>query len=289
MKTKKLLKKKALPPIKKQLTSFRTRVRSRHPSHDPLRDKLPLLPFRSIVRLGSTTEKPVDSQKNFVLCNSVEAIRNSANKLRMKRCFKDGSVKTALYDQLAAFLAFPAEERAKYFPIVIKSHTGSRGRGNYLINDEVALSVWVGSHTNYANYIVEKFHDYSREYRLHVTKDGCFYTCRKMLKNETPDDKRWFRNDSNSVWVMEDNPQFNKPVNWNEIVAECVKALVAVGLDVGACDVKVQSAKDKKGNVRISPEFIVIEINSAPSFGDVTLQHYLQVIPQILKSKKAQV
>ncbi len=273
------------PPLKK-ITRFRVRIRSRHPSHSPLRTQLPLLPFRSIVRLGSTTVKPVDSQRTFVECNSVEAIRNSSNKLRMKRCFKTGQVQTAKYESLEAFVNYPLAEREKYYPVVTKSHNGSRGKGNVLHDNEQHFQGWLqGKDVN--NYIVEKFHDYSREYRLHVTKDGCFYTCRKMLKNETPEDKRWFRNDSNSTWIMENNPAFNKPVNWDEIVSECVKALVSVGLDVGACDVKVQSAKDKKGNPRTKPEFIIIEINSAPSFGDVTLQHYMQVIPQILKSKKA--
>lgn len=270
---------------KKQFTRFRPRVRSRHPSHNPLRTQLPLLPFRSIIRLGSTTIKDTDSQKNFVLCNSVDAIRNSSSKLLMKRCFAASGVKSALYYTLQDFLS-PTLDRSKLFPCVIKSHMGSRGRGNYLINSQEELNSWLTGHANHSNYIVEKFHDYSREYRLHVTKDGCFYTCRKMLKNETPDDKRWYRNDSNSVWIVENNPQFDKPSNWDTIVAECVKALNAVGLDVGACDVKVQSAKDKKGRVRPTPDFIVIEINSAPSFGEGTLQRYLEVIPQILKDKK---
>lgn len=283
MQTKKPLKKKKLStqqPIKKAITRFRPRVRSRHPSHDPLRDQLPLLPFRSIVRLGSTTVKPVDSQRRFVLCNSVEAIRNSANKLRMKQCFQQAGVKTAAWVRLTDKDGVNGME----MPVVIKSHMGSRGRGNTLIQTLEEMQAWnKGRDLN--NYIMEKFHDYSREYRLHVTRDGCFYTCRKMLKNETPDDKRWFRNDSNSVWIVESNPQFNKPSNWNAIVAECVKALNAVGLDVGACDVKVQSAKDKKGNIRPNPEFIIIEINSAPSFGEGTLQQYLDIIPKILKAK----
>jgi type I restriction enzyme S subunit len=37
----------------------------------------------------------------------------------------------------------------------------------------------------------------SREYRLHVTADGCFYACRKMLKADA--EERWYKNDSNCV------------------------------------------------------------------------------------------
>ena len=295
--TKKPLKKKkkllqATTP-KKKFTRFRTRVRSRHPSHSPLRTQLPLLPFRSVVRLGSTTVKPDDGR--LVECNTVEAIRNSASKLRMKQCFTNGAVKSAAWGKLADVVLVGSQEQLIFpndvllkAPFVTKSLHGSRGKGNAIHQTVAAFNQWRQG-KDVSNYIVEQFHNYDREYRLHVTKDGCFYTCRKMLKNDTPQDKRWFRNDSNSTWIMEDNPQFDKPVNWSTITAECVKALKAVGLDVGACDVKVQSAKDKKGNPRQNPEFIVIEINSAPSFGDVTLQKYLEVIPAILRGKKSAV
>lgn len=203
----------------------------------------------------------------------------------MKRCFAEAKVITAKYENLEAVVSSTVEARGKFLPFVIKSHTGSRGRGNYLITTEQQFQQWLPGKP-VANYIVEKFHDYVKEYRLHVTKDGCFYTNRKMLKSETPKDKRWFRNDSNCTWILETNPDFDKPVNWNAIVSECVKALKAVGLDVGACDVKVQSSKDKNGKVRPTPEFIVIEINSAPSFGEGTLQRYLTIIPTILTAKK---
>ena len=83
---------------------------------------------------------------------------------------------------------------------------------------------------------------------------------------------------------MENNPLFDKPANWNVVVTECVKALNAVGLDVGAIDLRIQSAKDGQTN-RKNPEFIVLETNSAPSFGERTLEMYLQEIPKILKRK----
>jgi glutathione synthase/RimK-type ligase-like ATP-grasp enzyme len=242
------------------------------------------MPFRSVVRLGSTTVKEGD--EGLVECNSAEAIRNSANKLRMKRCFKDAGVVTAKYDNLEAFNVLTTGQRTEQYPIVIKSHTGSRGRGNYLIQTEDEYKEWFDTKPSaITNYIFEKFHDYVREYRLHVTKEGCFYTNRKMLRSETPKDKRWYRNDSNCTWILESNPDFDKPSNWNDIVSECVKALKAVGLDVGACDVKVQSSKDKNGKKRANPEFIVIEINSAASHGDVTRVKYLEIIPQILQKK----
>lgn len=261
----------------KALTHFRTRVFSRHPTHRLLRVTLPLLPFRAVVRLGSTTV----SRPGRIQCNTIEAIKNSADKLLMKKCFTAANALTAKW----AHLTDKDGYNSLKFPIVVKNRWSSRGEGIYLFKTLEEFQKWAATHPNAANYIAEEFHDYSREYRLHVTKDGVFYTCRKMLKEETPKEKRWIRNDSTCNWIIESNPMFDKPSNWNSIVTECVKALKGVGLDFGACDVKVQSAKDSKGKVRPEPKFIVIEINSAPSFGDKTLSHYLIQIPKILKDK----
>ena len=253
------------------------RIRSRHPSHDILRTNLPKVPYRSVIRLGSTTELGSDE---LVEINTVEAIKNSSSKLRMKNCFEEANVMTAKWvDNLS-------DAPSLEFPLVAKQIFGSRGRGNTLIKSAAELKAWaVGK--DLKNYIFEKFYNYNREYRLHVTETGCFYTCRKMLKSDTPEDKRWFRNDSNSTWIIEENPQFEKPVNWKKIESECVKALKAVGLDFGACDVRVQSAK-KETKVRENPDFIIVEINSAPSFGERTAQRYLEILPDLIiqKSKK---
>jgi D-alanine-D-alanine ligase-like ATP-grasp enzyme len=135
------------------------------------------------------------------------------------------------------------------------------------------------------NYIFERFYNYSREYRLHVTEDGCFYTCRKMLKSETPEEERWFRNDSNSVWVLENNPSFDKPINWNEVIEHSVKALKAVGLDIGAVDLRIQSSKHSNGDTRDYCDFIVLEINSAPSFGDITAEKYAVELSRLINKK----
>ena len=68
-------------------------VCSRHPSHSILRAKnqtLPLLPFRSVIRLGSTTVS--DGRLEI---NTVEAVKNSASKLLMKEKFTEAGVQTA--------------------------------------------------------------------------------------------------------------------------------------------------------------------------------------------------
>lgn len=288
-------------------TLFRPRIRSRHPSHTVLREKtLPLLPFKSIVRFGSQTEFAKDISSRIEV-NSVDSIKTSCNKLLMKQAFSDAEVATADWFRLGMLSpdSFHEPELAVYggrigeylapenlsitdevitFPIISKSLYGSRNKGNRKHDSLEELLVWVEG-KNLKNYIFEKYYNYTREYRLHITADGCFYACRKMLKSDTPDEHKWYRNDEHCVWIMEDNVLFDRPTNWDAIVEESVKALNAVGLDVGAIDLRIQSAKHTCGKVRPNPKFIIIEINSAPSFGEVTQEKYIEEIPKILKNK----
>lgn len=282
--------------MKKKFTRFKPQIYSRHPSHNPLREKgsLRLLPFRSVIRFGSSTEARDTKTKggDRVELNTTAAIANSSNKLLMKQCFTEGNVKTAMwwtwnstrfYKNGSNSETLSAEELP--YPIIAKHKFGSRGRGNTKINTVEEMQNWLNTCQYKGNFIFEVYHAFSREYRLHVSKNGCFYTCRKMIKSDTPDTDKWFRNDSNSVWILEDNEMFDKPVNWSEIEKHCVRALTSVGLDFGAVDLKVQSSfyQDTK---RDNCDFIVIEINSAPSFGDITLEKYKEILPELLIEKQ---
>ena len=246
----------------KKYTKFKTQVFSRHPSHNVLRSELPLLPFRSVIRLGSTTASNPKLKRTEL--NSAQSVKYSSNKRIMKVCFDDK-------DEMP-------------FPLIIKHVNGSRGTGNYMVYNVDELYQFI-ENKNISNYIFEKYYTYSREYRLHVTKHGCFYTCRKMLKNETPQHLRFQRHDDNCVWIVEENNSFDKPVNWNLIVDDCVKALASLGGDIMAFDVKVQSARKPNGSLRTDPKWIVIESCSAPSFGDITAKKYIEQIPILLKEK----
>jgi len=250
------------------------KVRSRHPSHDGLRNQI-RVSQPTVVRFGSFTE-----MSGYREINSVNACMTSSNKRLMKEAFTAHNVKTALW-------CFPQNQEDVHQWIndhqlqnkqfIIKSLRGSRGRGLYKFNTvEDVINFY--NRRGYGGHILELFYNYNREYRLHVSKDGCFYTCRKMLRSDIDTANRWYRNDSNSTWIVEENPLFDKPVNWNTIVQECVKALAAVGLDLGACDVRVQSRTTSNDRVRQNPDFIICEINSAPSFGEITLTKYKQII-----------
>lgn len=267
--------------MKKTLNLYRPMILSRHPTHSPLRSKnktLPLFKKRVIIRFGSTTEltRFNINLDNVVEINKAEAIKNSSNKIRMKKCFDEANVKSAKW-----CVGMPNDFR---FPVIGKLINGSRGRGIKLFNTIEQIEEFLNN-DNIKNYLFEEYFSGVREYRLHVTKEGCFYSCRKMLKKDTPDDQRFFKNDSNCVWILEDNPAFEKPLNWDQIVEECVKALNATGLDFGAVDLRVSSNKDKEGNIVQNPNFMVIEINSAPSFGEITLKKYIEILPKLITNK----
>lgn len=263
---------------KKQLLRFRPLLLSRHPSHSGLRAKnksLPLFPFRSVVRLGSTTV--LDDDSNRVQINTPQAIRNSASKLLMKQKFIEAGVKTANWcsgndkDGLNSLS----------FPIIAKSLFGSRGVGNTKFDNLEQFQQWIlGKNLN--NYIFEEFVKMTREYRLHITQDGCFYTCRKLLKNDAPEDT-WQRHDDVCSWALETNPSFKKPANWDAIVQDCITAQKALGLDICAFDVMVQGAKN--GKERENPQWNICESCSAPSFGSITLEKYIEEIPKLLIKK----
>jgi D-alanine-D-alanine ligase-like ATP-grasp enzyme len=275
---------------------YRPVIKSRHPSHSKLRSRngrlLSLLPFKSVIRFGSSKEldDTIINGGNRIELNTIEAIKNSSNKLLMKTCFTNDEVKTADWylNTGSNFMKSSTGEDKNIeelpYPIISKHIRGSRGTGNKKHNNLEELQTWIEG-KDLSNYIFEKFYNYNREYRLHVSKDGCFYTCRKMLKRDCPVNKRWFKNDSNSVWIMEENDSFDKPVNWDIIVVECIKALTSVGLDFGAIDLRIQSSKNNKDVVRDDPKFIIVEINSAPSFGEVTLEKYIEVLPKLLIDK----
>lgn len=237
------------------------RVRSKNHSLDSLRRShrgLPALPVRSIVRFGSTTptESIFFNKGKVVEINTVEAVKTSSSKLRMKAAFDRAGVHHPEWFTLSTRGVEDSKgnlvpEEDLPYPIVLKRIFGSRGVGMELLTSVEDLHKHI---VDKKYYYLEKYYSYVREYRLHCTVSGCFYACRKMLKEGA--ENRWYRNDSN-----------------------CVKALKGVGLDFGAFDVRVQSSD------KILPSFMIIEVNSAPSFGEVTELKYKEILPKLIMNK----
>lgn len=245
------------------------KVLSRHPSHEVFRKNPNLLFHKNVLlRLGSTTV--VDETKYQVKINSIPSIQRSSNKLLMKQCFDTAKVPTAKWT------ADIEEAKTFEFPIIAKHVAGSRGTGNYKLDSIEDLVKW-STRRNLDNYIYEEFFNSSKEYRLHVSTHGVFLAWRKLRRNDTPDNQKWFFNNINCNWISEQNELFDRPKNWDAMCNACVAALNAVGLTIGAVDVRVQSNKKK------APEFRIIEINSAASMSPVSTEHYIAEINKIIE------
>lgn len=295
--------------------TFKLVVRSRHSNKElqHVLDKKGIrFPKRCTIRFGSSHE--YKDNKDRIEINSVNAINNSSDKFKMKACFNRDGVKTAnafVYDnfyksfrRISQNPKLPIDTSSSLgfkdleYPIIGKLKKGSRGNGLILIESQEDMELFINNFSFFkeklklssgigiSGYLFEKYHNYAREYRIHIDDTGhVIYTNRKVLKNDTPENKRYFRNDETCNWLLETNPSFDKPVNWDQIVAESKKALDSVGLNIGAVDIRIQSATNKKGQKRKNPKFFIVEINSAPSFGEGTLNEYANHIPSYVKSK----
>jgi glutathione synthase/RimK-type ligase-like ATP-grasp enzyme len=254
---------------------MKAQIRTKNFSAKPLRGAI-VLPFSSIVRLGSTTPTNHITNKRVIECNVVEAIENSRNKLRMKNCFSRFNVPQAeMYHG-----DFNVEAIKKHFKLrseyklVGKAIYGFKGHGMVLITSDKELDDFCKTH-NPDRFFLEVFHNLSREYRLHCTQDQVFLSWRKLRKSDA--EKRWFFNSENCNWIGEDNPLFNKPSNWDEICRAAINAITSVGLDIGCADIRV-SGED-------TSRFIVLEVNSAPALAEIGLNAYKENIKQVLIKK----
>lgn len=267
--------------VKKAITSYRVRLRTRNFTAEALREKLytTFFPKLAIVRLGSLTPvEEITGIRNIIEINKPEAIETSRDKLLMMEAFQQNKVK------IPEWCKATEEEIIKTlkFPLVCKSRTGQGGVGNTLINNQEEFNKWKTGKI-LSNYIITKYKAFSREYRLHVTEDGCFLAWRKMRKSDAKE--RWYFNNDNCVWIGEDNPLFDKPVNWDECIQQSVLALKSSRLDIGAVDLRIQSAKDENGNKRNTCDLVLMEINSAPSLGEKGSEFYYKEIVKLINKK----
>ena len=247
-----------------------------------------------VLRLGSVTEtsKIFKNPNNVIEINSVEGCKNSSDKRIMKRLFVNNNITTPIPYLILQDYNSVEEIKNKFIEefvdenesilkcnVIIKKYNSSKGNRIYLIRTIEEWETFINTHSNnFYEYIVERWFNFSKEYRIHIFKDKYVYSCRKMIKRDTPEEQRWHRHDINSVWIVENNPLFDKPKNWDIIIEECKNSLKALKLDIGAIDVIVQSNKKK------NPKFYILETNSAPSLGKVGLEHYTNYLKEFINN-----
>lgn len=260
-------------------------VRSRNKSCAPLREIE--VPYSVIYRMGSTTAtkdilKHRNNKNPLLEINSIKSCVLSGNKIYMKYRFTRAKISTA--EWFMDTMEDIENKRVQHYlniwkTLIVKHRYSSKGNGIYLIKSIEDYRQFLNNKEHkLCEYIIERYYNYSREYRIHVTKNGYFYASRKMLKNEAA--VRWHRHADNSVWINEDNKLFNRPDNWNKIVEDCINALKSLGLDIAAFDVKVQS-KDN-----ICPKYIILESNSAPSLGEIGINKYKEQLIKLINEER---
>ena len=243
-------------------------IRTKNPTAAPLRRSI-IVPRRSVVRLGSrtATEACFPGRRDIIEVNTVDSIENSRDKLRMKECFSRFDVPQAEWKLINDPNPFSE------FPLVGKQVVGFKGHGMQLIESVDQLRTFIRTHDN--RYFIEKFYNYAREYRIHATRDHAFLSWRKLRRSDATE--RWFFNSTNCNWVGQNHELFQRPNNWGELEAAAINAVRAVGLDIGAVDIRVQN--------RNNPDYIVCEVNSAPALGDVGVEAYREEIRNIILTK----
>lgn len=265
------------------------RVFSRHPSHNPLRNSVKTPASNVVVRLGSITSPNYTPDQEI---NTVESIENTKNKYTMKKLFRSAGVSSPAFYPLFnsnagrwegdnfTFVSYNTLINELSYPVLAKRTYRSRGAGMKKLNNSTELREFIdefviNNRLHERNpYYLEEFKNYIKEYRIHVSElGGYFYTCRKVLRQEyAGTEDNWYRNDTNSNWLLESNESFDKPDTWDDIVEDCQRAREALGLSICAVDVKV--TKDGR--------WIILEANSAPSFGDITIEKYILEITKLI-------
>ena len=248
---------------------------------------------RVIYRMGSVTPTyKITKRKDYIEINSADSCAISGDKIKMKKRFTHGNIITAKWFRInpgdvqfnqhnKLWFSERANKKLNEWEMLIaKRYNSSGGNGIYLIQSpddfhQFITATKIDRNKNeIKNYIFEKYYKYSKEYRIHVTKDGCFLADRKMLLDNA--ECRWHRHNDNCVWISEENPKFDKPNNWDDIVKSCVDALRSIGLDIAAFDVKVQNNKHEY------PKWIILESNSAPGLGENSLNKYREILTKMI-------
>lgn len=236
---------------------MKVKILSRHSTHNPLRMCMDY-PKKTVIRFGSTTQV----LSPCIEINTVQAIKQTANKVVMKELFKSVGVLSPEFFHINA---------TPTFPCVVKRVYHSRGRDMVFIETPEQLEAWRRQHVSdkYQFYIEANF-DCNREYRIHYSPwFGELFAIRKMKRADTG----FGRNLGNSYFSKD----FTKPSCWDDMLKESHKAMVSLKLDLGSVDILYN--KDTR-------KFNICEINSASSLGEITCGKYKDAMPVVIKNKE---
>lgn len=235
---------------------YKLRVFSPNKSCAPLR--CIKLNQRVLLRFGSTT--PLVSKYKYLEINSIDGVKISANKIKMKKAFDKAGIKHSEWirsSDINKIIEFFYTHKI----LIAKHHHSSKGEGIYYIDSKESLDAFIITHNDLNNYVFEKYYFYPNEYRLHIDVNrGCFYACKKVFI-ENPE-VEWHKHANNSIFVLvrEDHVL---PDCWNEMIENCKLAMKEMNLQICCFDVLCSNN-----------DFIIVESNTAPALGNYGITFY---------------
>ena len=269
------------------------------------------------VSFGST--KP--SEAHRLRINSPNGIRISSSKTLTKDTIKAHCPVLLKYNHASRYIdarqtRLDLLEEEIGFPMVAKLKYGFGGKGMYFLNNAEDLQAFVADipPSKIREYFFEEFFLFTNEYRIHVSplleNKTITYTYKYALKNP---DGQWSvceggthsrkngeilgiekklrnpyaavpttRNFSGGDVVFSSN--FNRPPEWEAMVAASVKAAELMGLDFCCTDVMYNKHTRKFyiSETNTNPGMDTIPDNPCPN---VTAQHYQQALPHMIAEK----
>lgn len=218
-----------------------------------LADTLPKVKEKVVVRLGGT----MPYEKYPIQINSASSVSNSINKLAQKNLLIKENIKTQ-----------PLLDKPIY-PCVIKGIVRSKGTKVFVVRNEKEYQKACADLQN--QYYIEPLFETTSEYRLHCTQKEVFFAVKKFKRN--PED----------IIVRHNNHynkrDFIKPRKWEDIKAECIKAMKALNLDIACFDV-LYCSKDNNNHV-----FVIAEANTNPELLNNTYNAYNNALTDLILGK----
>lgn len=192
-----------------------------------------------VIRWGTREELPSDSSS--VVYNTAASIARITDKYQSRRCFAENNVATP--KDITLQNVAPED-----YPIICRPFVHSKGRNFIVLNDEVELR----AHYNTNRFYYSAFVDKTREFRIHV---GHSKVLAVMEKNPVEGSIAWNRAIDGAepfnyiTWTQVDEQ------NLKPVLVEAIKAVLAVGADMGGVDVLLTADNQPS----------VVEVNSAPT------------------------
>lgn len=234
---------------------------------------LPDYPVQVYVNFGKAKKNMV---RRRIVINNFRGLRNTRDKKLQHELLTNAGIKKP-----AHFLT--AQEAAQFMrdtgrAVVAKRNNHSKCRGMYRFNTVEELDNSQDRRVfNPELYYFEEFVSCNREWRVHVSvgQDNEVVAYRKCLRPEI-DEKPWFRNLDNCYFKLD--CEEDKKENWNEIIAECKRAIEVLGMDIAAVDIGENTRKGAR-------DFYIFEVNSAPGMEEHTRRHYEQAIDTLVQQR----